>query len=67
MLDKLKSMQIFVHVVQSESFTKAAVDFSISPTMIGKHIKFLEQHLGTRLLHRTTRRDSLRGAGQLYY
>ncbi|WP_206696891.1 LysR family transcriptional regulator [Marinomonas algicola] len=67
MLDKLKSMQIFVHVVQSESFTKAAVDFAISPTMIGKHIKSLEQQLGVRLLHRTTRRHSLSDAGQLYY
>ncbi len=66
-MDKLKSMQVFVHVVQHGSFSNAAVHFSVTSTMIGKHIKFLEQHLGTKLLNRTTRKQSLTEAGQVYY
>ncbi|MGF1760892.1 LysR family transcriptional regulator [Photobacterium sagamiensis] len=66
-MDKLKSMQVFVYVVQHGSFSGAAVNFAVTSTMIGKHIKFLEAHLGTRLLNRTTRKQSLTEAGQIYY
>ncbi len=60
-------MQVFVYVAQHGSFSSAAVNFAVTATMIGKHIKFLEQHLGTKLLNRTTRRQSLTEAGQIYY
>ena len=66
-MDKLKSMQVFVYVVQHDSFANAAVNFAVTATMIGKHIKYLEAHLGTKLLNRTTRRQSLTEAGQIYY
>lgn len=66
-MDRLKSMQAFVSVVQHGSFSGAAADCSVTPTMIGKHIKFLEVHLGTKLLNRTTRKQSLTEAGQIYY
>ena len=66
-MNKLQSMQVFVYVAQHGSFTNAAVNFAVTPTMIGKHIKYLEEHLGTKLLNRTTRKQSLTEAGQIYY
>lgn len=65
-MDKLRSMEIFVAVVDSGSFTAAAEAFSISPVMVGKHIKALEERLGSRLLTRTTRRQSLTEIGRQY-
>ena len=65
-MDKLRSMEIFVSVVDQGSFTATADIFRISPVMVGKHIKQLEDRLGTRLLARTTRRQSLTEIGQQY-
>ncbi|MGF1735168.1 LysR family transcriptional regulator [Photobacterium satsumensis] len=66
-MDKLKSMQVFVDVVERGSLAKAAAHFNVTSTMVGKHIKALEQGLGTRLLNRTTRRQSLTEAGEIYF
>ena len=65
-MDKLRSMQVFVAVVDAGSFTAAAEAFTISPVMVGKHIRQLEQQLGARLLTRTTRRQSLTEIGAQY-
>lgn len=65
-MDKLRSMEIFVTTVDAGSFTAAAEVFSISPVMVGKHIRFLETLLGARLLTRTTRRQNLTEIGQQY-
>jgi DNA-binding transcriptional LysR family regulator len=66
-MDKLKSMQVFVFVVENGSFRNAANHFDMSATMVGKHIQFLESSLETRLLNRTTRKKSLTESGQIYY
>ncbi|WP_298769055.1 LysR family transcriptional regulator [uncultured Shewanella sp.] len=66
-MDKLKSMQALVAVVDSGSFSKAAVRLSITATMVGKHINALEAALGVRLLNRTTRKQSLTEGGEQYY
>lgn len=66
-MDRLVSMQVFVRVVEKGSFSAAAEDFRISATMVGKHIAALEQRLETRLLNRTTRRQSLTEVGRIYY
>lgn len=60
-------MQVFVRVVEKGSFSAAAEDFRISPTMVGKHVVYLEERLGARLLNRTTRRQSLTEVGSVYY
>jgi DNA-binding transcriptional LysR family regulator len=65
-MDKLRSMEVFVAVVDSGSFTAAAETFSISPVMVGKHVRALEERLGARLLTRTTRRQSLTEIGRQY-
>lgn len=66
-MDKLRSMQIFVYVVDNGSFRSACGYFDLSATMVGKHIQFLESSLGTKLINRTTRKQSLTESGELYY
>ena len=66
-MDRLASMGAFVRVVEAGSFAAAAVKLGISPQMVAKHVSFLESRLGTRLLNRTTRRQSLTEIGRTYY
>jgi len=66
-MDKLKCMEVFVATVNAGSFTAAGQAFDISAVMVGKHISQLETLLGTRLLTRTTRRQSLTEIGSEYY
>ena len=67
MLDRFLSMSVFVAAADQRSFTAAADQFGISPTMVGKHIRMLEERVGARLLNRTTRRQSLTEVGRIYY
>jgi DNA-binding transcriptional LysR family regulator len=60
-------MAVFAKVVESSSFAAAARHFDMSPAMVSKHIRTLEERLGVRLLNRTTRRVSATEVGQNYY
>lgn len=66
-MDILTCMKTFVAVVESESFTAAGVRLDISKAIASKYVGILEDHLGTRLLNRTTRRLSLTESGTAYY
>ena len=66
-MDRLTSMIVLVRAVELRSFTAAAAALGVSPQMVGKRIAALEARLGTRLLNRSTRRQSLTAAGQIYY
>jgi DNA-binding transcriptional LysR family regulator len=66
-MNKLASMEMFVRVVENGSFSAAAEISRVSPTMVAKHIRAIEERLGSRLLHRTTRRQQLSEVGRLYY
>ncbi len=66
-MDRLTSMAVFVKAVDLGSFTAAAEALELSGPMVGKHVRFLEEHLGVRLLTRTTRRQSLTDFGRAYY
>lgn len=66
-MDTLISMRVFAHVVEAGSFTAAAERFHISRPMVSKHVDHLEEHLGVRLLHRTTRRLTLTESGREYF
>ncbi|MDA9501272.1 LysR family transcriptional regulator [Bradyrhizobium sp. CCBAU 11357] len=66
-MDRLTSMAVFVRAVDLGSFAAAADTLEMSGPMVGKHVRFLEERLGARLLNRTTRRQSLTDAGQAYY
>ncbi|RUT89625.1 MULTISPECIES: LysR family transcriptional regulator [unclassified Mesorhizobium] len=66
-MDRLESMAVFVKAVDLGSFAAAAVALDVSGPMVGKHVRFLEERLGVRLLNRTTRRQSLTDFGRAYY
>ena len=66
-MDKLRGMETFIAVVESGSFTVAATRLEMSAVMVGKYITQLEAQLGTRLLERNTRRQSLTDAGRVYF
>ncbi|WP_407437372.1 LysR substrate-binding domain-containing protein [Lelliottia sp.] len=66
-MDKLRGMETFIAVVESGSFTGAASRLEMSAVMVGKYIALLETQLGTRLLERNTRRQSLTDAGRVYF
>ena len=61
-----RSMQVFVTTVQEGSMSAAATKLGMSPAMVGQHVAALEERLGTRLLNRTTRRQSLTDFGTSY-
>jgi len=67
MMDRLTSMAVFVKAVDLGSFAAAAAALGLSAPMVGKHVRFLEERLGVRLLNRTTRRQSLTEFGRAYY
>ncbi|MGY4625320.1 LysR family transcriptional regulator [Bradyrhizobium sp. USDA 4486] len=59
-------MAVFIKVADLGSFVAAAEELRLSPTMIGKHIRFLEDRLGSQLINRSTRRQGLTELGQHY-
>jgi DNA-binding transcriptional LysR family regulator len=65
-MDLFRSMQAFVTVAQFGSMSAAAPRLGLSAAMVGQHIAALEERLGTRLLNRTTRRQSLTDFGLSY-
>ncbi|WP_025916022.1 LysR family transcriptional regulator [Herminiimonas sp. CN] len=66
-MDTLISMRVFANVVEAGSFSGAADRLDMSRAMASKYVINLEDHLGTRLLNRTTRRLSLTESGTAYY
>jgi DNA-binding transcriptional LysR family regulator len=66
-MDLLGKMTAFVKVVETNSFTEAGRILHISPTMVSRHIRELEDHIGARLLNRTTRHVSLTEIGDLFH
>ncbi|GGA13623.1 LysR family transcriptional regulator [Neptunicoccus cionae] len=66
-MDKLSVMQAFRRIVERGSFARAADDLGVSPALLSREVKLLEQSLGCTLLTRTTRSMSLTDAGRLYY
>jgi DNA-binding transcriptional LysR family regulator len=66
-MDRLGAMQIFVRVAELASFTKAADSLGLPKASISTSIQQLESLLGTRLLHRTTRKVQMTQDGQILY
>lgn len=63
-MDRLTALRVFVEVADCRSLTQAAERLALSRAMVSRYLASLEQWLGARLLHRTTRRISLTDAGE---
>lgn len=66
MIDRLDAMRVFVTVLNEGSLARAGQRLGRSPAAITRALAALENHVGTQLLHRTTRRLSLTEAGERY-
>jgi DNA-binding transcriptional LysR family regulator len=62
-MDKARVISLFIGVVRAKSFSQAAVDAGLTPQAVSKAVRQLEDHLGVRLFHRTTRSLSLTDEG----
>ena len=65
-MDRLQAMKIFERVVEEGGFAAAARAMDMSPPVVTRMVAELEQHLGTRLLQRTTRKLAFTDAGESY-
>ncbi|MEX5746162.1 LysR family transcriptional regulator [Massilia sp. X63] len=67
MTDRFQEMRVFSAVVEAGGFTAAAQRLGMSKAAVSRHVAELEQRLGVRLLHRTTRRLSATGDGEIFH
>jgi LysR family transcriptional regulator for bpeEF and oprC len=65
-MDQLQGMRVFARVAELGSFARAAHTLDLSRAMASSYVAQLEKHLGTRLLHRTTRKVSVSAQGAIY-
>ncbi len=65
-MDQLQGMRVFSRVAELGSFARAADLMDMSRAMASSYVAQLEQHLGTRLLHRTTRKVTVSPEGAVY-
>jgi DNA-binding transcriptional LysR family regulator len=66
-MDRVAAVALYIRIVESGSFSKAAAEFAITQPTATKAVAAMEQRLGARLLHRTTRGVSPTEVGALYY
>jgi DNA-binding transcriptional LysR family regulator len=66
-MDRITGIQLYVRVVETGSFSKAASELGITQPTATKHVAALEARLGARLLHRSTRGVTATEVGTLYY
>src|SRR5260370_38486386 len=65
-MNTLEAMQMFVRVAEHASFTRAAESLGLLKATVSVAVRELETSLGTRLLHRTTRKVQMTLDGQVY-
>lgn len=65
-MDRLQAIEIFVKVAELKSFSAAAGAMNLSRTLVSERVRDLEEHLGVRLLQRTTRRVALTEPGAAF-
>lgn len=66
-MSRLESMKIFVRVAELASFTRAAEAMGLQKASASMAVRQLEEHIGARLLHRTTRKVQLTQDGRAFY
>jgi DNA-binding transcriptional LysR family regulator len=65
-MDQLRAMRVFARVIDTGGFAKAAQALDIAPAVATRLVAELEEHLGARLINRTTRRLALTDVGESY-
>jgi DNA-binding transcriptional LysR family regulator len=65
-MDKYQEMRVFAAVVDAGSFVSASEALGMSKAAVSRYVYELEQRLGARLMHRTTRKLSLTTEGELF-
>jgi len=66
-IESLSGIATFVAVARAASFTQAGTALGISKSAVGKAVARLEDRLGVKLFHRTTRRLALTADGEAYF
>ena len=66
-MDRLTRIRVFIHVVETGSFSTASERLGLSRAAVSKYVSQLEDFLGGRLLNRTTRHVSPTESGRIYY
>ncbi len=66
-MDRVIAVQLFIRIVETGSFSKAAAEMGMTQPTATKAVAATEQRLGARLLHRSTRGVTLTEVGALYY
>jgi DNA-binding transcriptional LysR family regulator len=66
-IESLSGIATFVAVARAASFTQAGVALGVSKSAVGKAVARLEERLGVKLFHRTTRRLALTADGEAYF
>ena len=65
-MDSLGSLNAFVQAAEARSFTIAGRQLGVSSSAIGKAVTRMEERLGVRLFHRSTRSVTLTAEGTLF-
>lgn len=65
-MDKYQEMRVFTAVVDAASFVAAGDALGMSKAAVSRYVSELEQRLGVRLMHRTTRKLSLTPEGEVF-
>jgi DNA-binding transcriptional LysR family regulator len=65
-MDKYQEMRVFAGVIDAGSFVAAADALGMSKAAVSRYVSELEQRLGVRLIHRTTRKLSLTPEGEVF-
>ena len=65
-MDKLQAMRIFVRVAELNSFSGVAQQLGVARSVVTRQVAALENHLGTKLMARSTRRLTLTSEGASY-
>lgn len=66
-MDRLTCISAFIATVEAGSLAAASEVLGVTAPMVGRQVRWLEEHLGAQLLARTTRRQSLTEAGRAFY
>jgi len=66
-MDRMRALEVFVEVVRRNGFARAADALDTSPANVTRIVADLEEHLGTRLLNRSSRKMSLTASGDDLY